>query len=331
MGVEDVGQLPQIDDAADPWHLLAAALRSAEVSRRRANDASTKAGRWRDARDEFVAAARAALGMGPPTPHFVHTGPIVERIREVVAERDRALAELEAAGADLALSERRRADATKGANATAATLESLRATLRKERRSIAAREGAVERRVRAVERAAEERVARASAAVTAAREEAQQQAAWTEAQLGALQAELEAARAGGAVAEAKAEAKAELRRAQLEAAQQVAAAQEQARAAKEEARAAREALREARRSVKAESRSAAPAAVAPRQALIDLLRTGPASITRHRARLEKWAETGSGPALEAARSMAAALEGGEVTGSARMAAMTGLAGLLGGV
>ena len=311
MSVEDVAGAAAPEDVAELRRLLAAARQSAEVSLRRANDASSRAGRWRDSRDELVTAARAALGMDPPPPHYMHTGPILERIAQVVAERD--------------------------ANTkAAAALESLRATLRRERRSIAAREGAVERRVGAIERAAEERVARATAALSAAREEARKQAAWTEAQLGALRAELEAARTGGAVAAAKAEAKAELRRVQREAAQQVAAAQEQARAAQEEARAAREALRvreqrDERRSAKAESRPAPAPAVAPRQALIDLLKSGPAGIVRHRARLEKWAETGSGPALAAARSLAAALAGDEVAGEARMKAMTGLAGLLGGV
>lgn len=313
MSSEDASEVAQVEHVAELQRLLAAAQRSAETSRRRANNEATKAGRWRDARDEFVAAARAALGMGPPTPHFVHTGPILARIGEVVAERDRALAELERAGADLALSERRRADATAGANATAATLEALRKSLKAERRSIAAREGAVERRVRAVERAAEERVARASAAVTAAREEAQQQAAWTEAQLGALRAELEAARTGGAVA----------------AAQQVAAAKEEARKAREELEAQRAVWqREALREAQAEQRGAA--LLAPRQPLLDHMLAGPRSVTVHRARLARWVH-GDGPDVEAARWLASVTRDERERPEQRARAGVALSGLLGGV
>ena len=204
------------------------------------------------------------------------------------------------------------------ARPTAATLEALRKSIRAERRSIAGREGAVERRVQAAHREAEDRVAQAAAAQAEAREEARQQAVWT-------QAQLEAPRAEVARAEAEGPRETELRRVRREAAQQVAQAQAAAKAAQEEARQAREALRAAR----AEARPAPSAA--PTEPLLYLLDRGPASITRHRSRLRAWAETGSGPAIEAARAMAAALKGGEVTGSSRMAALTGLAGLLGGV
>lgn len=337
MVVEDVGQLPQVEDVAELQRLLAAAQRSAEVSRCRANNEATKAGRWRDARDEFAAAARAALGMGPPTPHFVHTTPIVERIGEVVAERDAAREELqvrviaEAKARIIAVAEAR-------AEAEAATdravkaereTEEVRRSIRAERKSIAARESAVERRVekvRAEADAAVEKGAKTLARLAEKLEAAEKRADAADLALAVLRAD-----------RATRDAERKERVALTQAGARIAALQGEVEREKASTKAAERAERAARRELErlqvapvVEPKRAA-AGSAPRQPLIDLLKSGPPAIRRHGARLERWAEGGSGPALEAARSMAAALECGEVAGEARLKALTGLAGLLGGV
>lgn len=334
MSAEDAaGAAPE--DVAELRRLLAAAQRSAETSRRRANDAATKAGRWRDARDEFAAAARAALGMGPPTPHFVHTSPIVERMGEVVAERDAAAAGLAAAGEALAAKAAEVEAATDRAVRAERETEEVRRSIRAERKSIAARESAVERRVekvRAEADAAVEKGAQTIARLAERLEAAEKRANAADLALAVLKADRATREAERKERVAMTQASARI--AALEGAVErekatTKAAERAERAARRELERLQAAQDEARRAVRAEARPAqVEAAPGPLLALLD---RGPASITRHRARLRAWATIGTGPALDAARALAAALDSGEVTGEARMKAMTGLAGLLGGV
>ena len=317
---------------------------------------------------ELQRVIRAAAG-AEPTDRVValsHSGRLLARImaeltalRERVgpaeaelAEARRALAEAErtataaqrraeaserhaaAAEAEVEMAERRRADATAGANTTAATLEALRKAIRAERRSIAGREGAVERRVQTAHREAEERVAQAAAAQAEAREEARQQAAWTQAQLEALRAEVARAEAEGPRAS-------ELRRVKREAAKEVAAAEQAAKEAQEEARrelagmekhvrAMQAALQSANRKV--EELTLVPPLVqrAPRQPLLDHMLAGPRSVTVHRARLAQWV-LGDGPDVEAARLLAWVTRDERARPEQRGRAGVALSGLLGGV
>lgn len=185
MASEDAAGVAATEDVAELQRLLAAARRSAETSRRRASDASTQASRWRNHRDEFAAAARAALGMGPGGPVNIHTGPILERLGEVLAERDMAVARLAAAGKAL--------DDERGEHAqTIKALEGQRALQRTERKAIAAREGAVERRMEAARAEAEraaERAAKALAAVTERAEKAKRRVSQVELELSVLRSD----------------------------------------------------------------------------------------------------------------------------------------------
>jgi chromosome segregation ATPase len=291
---------------------------------------------------ELQRVIRAAAG-AEPTDRVValsHSGRLLARImaeltalRERVgpaeaelAEARRALAEAErtataaqrraeasarhaaAAEAEVEMAERRRADATAGANTTAATLEALRKSIRAERRSIAGREGAVERRVQAAHREAEDRVAQAAAAQAEAREEARQQAVWTQAQLEALRAEVARAEAEGPRAS-------ELRRVKREAAKEVARLSRRRRRLRrrlqarscagmeKHVRAMQAALQSANRKI--EELTLVPPLVqrAPRQPLLDHMLAGPRSVTVHRARLAQWV-LGDGPDVEAARLLA---------------------------
>lgn len=322
MASEDAaGAAPE--DVAELQRLLAAARRSAETSRRRASDASTQASRWRNHRDEFAAAARAALGMGPGGPVNIHTGPILERLGEVLAERDMAVARLAAAGKAL--------DDERGEHAqTIKALEGQRALQRTERKAIAAREGAVERRMEAARAEAEraaERAAKALAAMTERAEKAKRRLSQVELELSVLRSDRAAQEEERRerVALAKASARIEALEADVQR-ERAAARAAELRALEAERAAEKVAARPV------EVREVVRMAWEPPSApLVALLKTGPAGIVRHRARLEKWAESGTGPALEAARSLAAALASDEVSGEARMRAMTGLAGLLGGV
>ena len=308
---------------------------------------------------ELQRVIRAAAG-AEPTDRVValsHSGRLLARImaeltalRERVgpaeaelAEARRALAEAErtataaqrraeaserhaaAAEAEVEMAERRRADATAGANTTAATLEALRKSIRAERRSIAGREGAVERRVQAAHREAEDRVAQAAAAQAEAREEARQQAVWAE----VVRAEAEGPRAS------------ELRRVKREAAKEVAAAEQAAKEAQEEARrelagmekhvrAMQAALQSANRKI--EELTLVPPLVqrAPRQPLLDHMLAGPRSVTVHRARLAQWV-LGDGPDVEAARLLAWVTRDERARPEQRGRAGVALSGLLGGV
>lgn len=323
MSVEDAAGVAAPEDVAELRRLLAAAQRSAETSRRRASDASTQASRWRNHRDEFATAARAALGMGPPGPVNIHTGPILERLGEVLAERDMAVARLAAAGKAL--------DDERGEHAqTIKALEGQRALQRTERKAIAAREGAVERRMEAARAEAEraaERAAKALAAVTERAEKAKRRVSQVELELSVLRSDRAAREEERRERVALTKASARIEALEADVQRERAAAQAAELRALEAERAAEKAQArpvEVREVVRVSG--AAPAAP-----LIELLKSGPAGIVRHRARLEAWAVGGTGPALQAARSLAAALASGEVSGEARMRAMTGLAGLLGGV
>ena len=243
-------------------------------------------------------------------------------------------------------------DAERGDHAsTLKALENVRAEQRTERKSIAAREGLVDRRIETARAVAEREADRRVEAARAAAEREVEKAAKAAAGLTqrAVDAEALVLKLQADAKKVAAEHKKTLQQIEIEAVnRERRAAAEARKLGRQEADGAE--LAEARRTVRAEQtaraeaeralaelKAAKPAPVvtraqaAPRQALIDLLKTGPSSIRRHGARLETWAAGGAGPALEAARAMAAALEGGEVTGEARLKALTGLAGLLGGV
>ena len=235
----------------------------------------------------------------------------------LAAVRGRASAERVAASVPELLERARVAERAEAA----ATKRAVAAekTLRRAQHSISAREGAVEQRVRAAQVEVERTKAAADAEHAEAKAERAAQDEWHRVRNEALESELKAAMAAAKRAEHTMQAAIDIERAKRELAERTAA----------------RAVAAAKAAAKVEPAPAPPPALAlgkaPAAPLLSLLATGPKSVSRHGLRLKVWAATGSTPAVEAARWLAASLDGPALSGEARMAALTGLAGLLGGV
>ena len=238
----------------------------------------------------------------------------------LAAVRGRASAERVAASVPELLERARVAERAEAA----ATKRAVAAekTLRRAQHSISAREGAVEQRVRAAQVEVERTKAAADAEHAEAKAERAAQDEWHRVRIEALESELKAAMAAAKRAkraEHTMQAAIDIERAKRELAERTAA----------------RAVAAAKAAAKVEPAPAPPPALAlgkaPAAPLLSLLATGPKSVSRHGLRLKVWAATGSTPAVEAARWLAASLDGPALSGEARMAALTGLAGLLGGV
>ncbi len=290
----------------------------------RANGHAAAAGRAKATTLELQNVIREACGV--PVREGVlslaHAGRMLRGlVRELGALRGRVIEEEQAKATA--------AEAVERAARAEHDLETARRAIRSERKSIAAREGALGVKLRAAEGAADRATEGLRAQVEALEAEKVEQAAWAAGRIRDLEAQAKtvAAEHAKTLRQVEVEARKAEQRAARDAKADTAADLERARA------------RIGRLEAAAEKAKAAPAAApvaapvrgaAPREPLLLALTSGPKSVTAHRARLATWAQ-GEGPDVEAARMLAAAARDEQAPAEVRLRAQTALAGLLGGV
>jgi chromosome segregation ATPase len=288
----------------------------------RANDHAARALRSQAITRSMEAMIREACG-APDKPGALglhHAGRMLRAVvREVAELRARVIAETEAQATA--------AEAAERAARAEHELEAARKAIRVERKSIAAREGALGARLRAAEGAADRATEGLQAQVTALEAEKVEQAAWAAGRIRDLEAQAKtvAAEHAKTLRQVEVEARKAEQRAAREAKADTAADLERARARIGRLEAALEKARAAPAPVAPPVRAAAP-----REPLLAALASGARSVTSHRARLAGWA-AGEGADVEAARMLAVVVRDEAAPAEVRLRAQTALAGLLGGV